>query len=305
MSSEQRTIQTEVLEQPGPKKIENHKKLYSKEKERNNILETENNYLLAKINILTNEQNKGEKDEVLVLLQIHYLNKTKQYDKLIEIFGEEASEGVSILNIDTNDEILDINELSKAPSCFKADCKIRMKKTQYIYRISIKSKNGANPAILNHTPRSAKIFKEDGILYEYIPWLDKILKEYIDKREKKIIKEDTLITNLACLEEDYLLKNNFIELLVYFVFDGSGKGHSNCKSNAIINYQKDKISFIKCDNIEEKKAYVKSIYNTMVLSLRNKGMPKIMKEYCKPWVFHDIKSDGSIKHKGSLHIRIK
>ena len=28
-------------------------------------------------------------------------------------------------------------------------------------------------------------------------------------------------------------------------------------------------------------------------------------EYCKPWIFEDIKSDGSIKLKGSLHIRVK
>jgi hypothetical protein len=34
-------------------------------------------------------------------------------------------------------------------------------------------------------------------------------------------------------------------------------------------------------------------------------MPKVLNEYCKPWVFNDIKPDGSIKHKGSLHIRIK
>ena len=48
-----------------------------------------------------------------------------EFGKLIEIFGEEASEGISILNIDTDDEIVDLNNLSKAPCGYKADCKIR------------------------------------------------------------------------------------------------------------------------------------------------------------------------------------
>jgi hypothetical protein len=308
MSLEQSTSQTEVVKQNNQTmilKVKNYKKLYFKEKERNDNLEKKNKYLSAKIKILTNNQNKGEKDEVLLLLELYYLNEINQYEKLIEIFGEEASEGLIIINISTDEEILDINKLSKSRSGLKADCKIKMKKTQNIYRISIKSKNGANPAILNHTPRSAKIFQEGGILYDYISCLDKIIQEYIDKREKNIIGEDTLITNLVCLEEDYLLKDKFIDVLTYFVFDGSGKGYSNCIANAIITYQNDKITFIKCENIEEKKEYIKSIYNTIVLSLRDKGMPKLMPEYCKPWVFDDIKADCSIKHKGSLHIRIK
>jgi hypothetical protein len=34
-------------------------------------------------------------------------------------------------------------------------------------------------------------------------------------------------------------------------------------------------------------------------------MPKVITDYCKPWVFNDCKSDGVIKYKGCLHIRIK
>jgi hypothetical protein len=309
MSSEQTTSQIEVVEQhPKPImiiKVKNYKKLYCKEKERNDILEKENKYVLAKINILTNNPNKGDRDEVLLLLELYHYNELNQFDKLIDIFGEEASEGISILDIDTNDEIVDINKLSKSPSGYKADCKIIIKKTKKIYCISIKSKNGANPAILNHTPRSAKIFQEGGIFYDYIPYLDKILQEYIDKRVNKIIGQDTPITNLVCLKDDYLLKEKIIDVLTYFVFEGTGKGYSKCKPNAIITYQSDKIIFIKFDNIQNKKAYIESIYDKLVISLRYKNMPKKIHEYCKPWVFDDIKPDSSIKHKGSLHIRIK
>ena len=308
MSSEETTCQSEVVEQPKPNKIiikKNYKKLYHKEKERNEILEKKKKYLLAKINIHTNNQNIGEKYEVLLLLDLYHLNEMNEFDKLIEIFGEEASEGISILNIDTGDEIVDLNKLSKAPCGYKADCKIRMKNTNNVHCISIKSKNGANPSILNHTPRSAKIFQEGGILNDHVCCLDKIIQEYIYKRVNKIIGEDTPISKLMCLKDDYLLKEKFLEILSYFVFDGSGKGYSKCKSDAIMTYQRDKIIFKKYDNIQNKKVYIEYIYDKIVISLRDKGMPKVMNEYCKPWVFNDIKPDGSIKYKGSLHIRIK
>ena len=308
MYSEQTTSQIKVVGQPKPNKIiikKNYNKLYHKEKERNEILEKKNKYLLAKINIHTNNQNIGEKDEVLLLLDIYHLNEMNEFDKLIEIFGEEASKGISILNIDSDDEIVDLNKLSKAPCGYKADCKIRMKKTNNVYSISIKSKNGANPSILNHTPRSAKIFQEGGILNDHVCCLDKIIQEYIYKRVNKIIGEDTPISKLMSLKDDYLLKEKFLEILSYFVFDGSGKGYSKCKSNAIMTYQRDKIIFKKYDNIQNKKVYIESIYDKIVISLRDKGMSKVMNEYCKPWVFNDIKPDGSIKYKGSLHIRIK
>ena len=275
------------------------------EKERNYKLEKENQYLLAKVNILTNNKNKGEQDEVLLLIELYYFNVIKQYDKLKVIFGEEASEGISILNMTTEDEILDINELSKANPEFKSDCKIKMKKTQTIYIISIKTKNGAPPTILNHKPRSAKIFQKGGILCDSLIWLDKIMIEYIDKRERKIVVEDTPITDLECLKEDPLLKDEFIAVLRYFVFYGSGKGKSKCEANSIMTYQDEKITFIKCVNDKDKNTYIKSIYDTLVLSLRDKNMPRIIPEYCNPWIFNDVKPSGLTKCKGSLHIRIK
>ena len=51
-----------------------------------------------------------------------------------------------------------------------------------------------------------------------------------------------------------------------------------------------------------KKAYIESIYDKIIISLRNKGMPKVNNEYCEPWIFNDVKPDGSIKYKGSLDI---
>lgn len=274
------------------------------ETERKEILKKRVNYYNAKIKIAKSNKNKGEKAEVLLLLRLHYLNELEQFDKLIDIFGEEASEGISILDLATDEEILDVNRFSKASSSYKADCKIKMKKTKSVYSISIKSKHGASPAILNHTNRKAKIFQEGGILYDYLPYLDTILQEYIYKRVNKIICEDVPVTSLTCLEDDNSLREKFIEVLTYFVFNGSGKGYSKCSANAIITYD-DKITFMRCNCIQDKKTYIESIYDKIVISLRHKGMPKLIPEYCKPWIFDNIESDNSVKHKGGLHIRIK
>lgn len=264
----------------------------------------EEQYVIAKKTILESIQNKGEKDEVIVLIDLFHANRTNQYDKLISIFGEEAAEGINILNMDTMDEILDIHKLSKAGSGFKADCMIKMKKTQNIYCISIKSKNGANPAILNHTPRNAKVFREGGILCDYIDSLDTVLGEYIDKRTKKIIGEDVKFTSLESVKDPFI-QNQIMNVLTYFVFEGSGKGDSKCKANAIITYHGETISFITCVTIEEKKKYIETIYDRTILSLRDKGMPKLITDCCSKWTFIDIKPDGLVKCKGSLHIRMK
>lgn len=87
--------------------------------EANKKLEEEkikNEYLSAQINIHTNSHNIGEKDEVLTILRLFYYNKSNQYDKLIEIFGDEACEGISIID-ETGCVITNINKINKAKGC--------------------------------------------------------------------------------------------------------------------------------------------------------------------------------------------
>ena len=262
-------------------------------------------YLSAKVKVYESSLNKGEKDEILLMIELFHLNQSKQYDKLVTIFGDEASEGIYILSMDTSDNevVTDINTLSKAKGTYKSDCVIKMCKTNFIYYASIKSKNCANPAILNHTPRTAKVFREDGILNDYVSNLDTVLKEYIDKRTDNIIGEDTQIINLESLKMPET-RLAFMNVLSYFVFEGSGKGDSIYKANAMLYYDNGKIIFTKCCSDDDKKTYIENIYNNIIISLRDKGMPKKKDEYCNPWVFTDCKEDGTVKYKGSLHIRI-
>ena len=273
--------------------------------EANNKLEEEklkNEYLSAQINVHTNSHNIGEKDEVLSILKLFYYNKSTQYDKLIEIFGDEAGEGISIID-ETGGVITDMNTINKAKGCVKADVIIKMNKTNKIYTASIKSKNGANPAILNHTPRSAKIFNT-GCLNKCMKSIDILMQEYIDKRTQKMIGEDIQLSSLESMKDSTILAD-VKELLSYFVFDGTGKGDSSCKANSILYYEKNNISFIKCCDVEEKVKYIESILNSCIISLRDKGMPKTITDNCNPWIFKDCQDNDIIKYKGSLHIRMK
>ena len=263
-----------------------------------------NEYLTSVINVYKNNHNVGEKDEVLLLLKLLYLNKNKKFEKLTEIFGDEASEGIEIIDQDTRTEVHKYQDIKKCKGSSKADACIKMKKSSSMYNASIKSKNGANPAILNHTPRSAKIFNNGGKLECEIPNIDVLVDEYKEKRKSGIIGEDVSIMTLNHMKTPEIYES-VKNMLSYFAFDGTGKGDSNNQANSILYVDNDNISFVKCTNINEKHAYVEAILDRCVISLRDKGMPKILNDICTPWVFNEHKSNGVIKQKGSLHIRIK
>lgn len=269
-------------------------------------LEKETKYITAQNDVYKAYNNKGERDEILLKLKVFNFNELKQYSLLVDIFGNEADQGVDILDTITDEIITDINNLIvKATQRLKADCKIKMKKTGVIYCITIKSKNGADPSFLNHTPRTAKIFKPGGELYEILPSLDIIAKEYNYKRTNNSIGEDVSIDTLECIKDDNI-RNAFNKLLLYFIFMGTGTGFSNCAANAVIYYKDEQIIFTRCRNEEEKLIYVKSInLNRLTLSFRDKQMPKYICDYCRPWVFEQHKKNGEVKYKGSIHIRIK
>ena len=50
-------------------------------------------------------QNKGEKDEILIINRLFQYNNDRQYNNLTEIFGDEASEGIIIIDPNSKKEI--------------------------------------------------------------------------------------------------------------------------------------------------------------------------------------------------------
>ena len=62
------------------------------------------------------------------------------------------------------------------------------------------------------------------------------------------------------------------------------------------------LQVFSCESRHLKYKYIESIYNSLVLSIRDKGMPKkeSICDIIKPWVFEPYAN----KIKGALHIRI-
>jgi len=107
----------------------------------------------------TKEGNKGEKDEIKYKKEL--FEKRMDINYCTALFGSEAQEGIEIINIETGNQYENITDIKKSKSASKADTIIILIKTQKRLNISIKSKTGAKPSIINHTPRSANAFQNE------------------------------------------------------------------------------------------------------------------------------------------------
>jgi len=249
-------------------------------------------------------KNKGEKDEILCIKQLFTYSENNDISSLIKIFGEDADEGIILINPENQNTYSNINEINNTKSLYKCDIIMKLIKTNTIYNISIKSKSCGNPSILNHTPRSAFVFQH-GCLNKDLKNIDKFIKKINKMRKKEIVGEDIKLENLILSKN---IKKSLKNVLKYFIFEGTGRGNSKINSNSILIYDNDDIDNIKfydCITNDNKNKYIDTIFNNCIISLRDKGMSKNNLELCKPWIYKDIKKDGSIKLKGSLHIRIK
>lgn len=246
--------------------------------------------------------NKGEKEEikcVKTMLINKYTNNFKYFNKH---FGTSitSTDIVEIYNPGDTTQLSTISKVKKAGSTYKNDITVKIE--EKVFHISIKTVDSAPPAIMNHTPRTANVFTKGGYLYHILPILDKIIAKYIAKRETHMIGEDVNITQIISSKKE---EETMIALLKYFVFYGTGSKISKNSVNSIYEITKEKKTdynnlFI-CDTNEKQSRYIKKMLPKCIMSLRNKGMPKIIKEYNNPWLFTETKT----KVKGALHIRIK
>jgi len=245
----------------------------------------------------TKEGNRGEKDEIKYKKEL--FEKRMDIEYCTSLFGSDAQEGIEVINIETGKSYENINDIKKTKSASKADTIIILIKTQKQLNISIKSKIGAKPSIINHTPRTANVFQNE-YLKDDLCYIDILAKEYIDKRKEGVINEDIEIGKLYSYNDEKI-KNSLIKMLIYFVFKGTGNKitHNECNSILIIN-KNGSLSFILCDTEIEKETYIQTIIQKSIISFRNKGMPKNITEQCMPWVYVNDKG----KKCGAIHIRL-
>jgi hypothetical protein len=283
---------------------------------------TQLEYLKAKLNILTSNKNKGEQDEVLLILKLFNLNETQNYEELEKIFRTDAaSEGITIYNMNDGTEIKNYSEISKAKSSFKADISFKMNKTNQTFNASIKSVNGGKPTILNHSTRDKPVFQK-GELSGYLPEIDTFISKYHELRINESYPEEIKFSNLHNFTEKD--RETLIKVLHHFMFNGSKKN-----ADCILIIHGDTIIFKNLPTVKEQIEYIKTTYDMYDISLvSRKGLPKEIKfkdeaeEKCKtdinykkqyelmqPWIYETTDNGkknplNKIKLKAALHIRV-
>jgi hypothetical protein len=213
------------------------------------------------------KKNNGEKHELLTVTELLYLIKTKKYDKLVNIFGDQASEGIEILDMETRTVIKEYNEITKkAKPLYKADCIIRIIKTGALRYISIKSKDCSNASIVNVTRRSMVYDNPD--LNKYIASLDVLTSQYLSDPDNICMTKSEVDRKLSSYELSDSQKNDIASFIAYYMFKGTGKGTSEIPADSILEYSKNELNFIYCETEDNKKDYVFKNWNRYVLSIR-------------------------------------
>lgn len=279
----------------------------------------------------TKKQNKGEKAEVHFKKTIFELNNKKKYQELINIFGEEARQGITMLS-DTGVPIQKIDDISKSPSSSKSDLDIKMNSTGGLYSISIKCFDGGKASILNHTTRNAKIFQEGGNLNSIIQELDILIEEYCKYRATPNGREEMNLKKLidvVPIDNRDKLEKTIIKVILEFMFKASGKGPSSNPSNSLLEIKKNQYHFTPLKTDDSKYEYIKKNLERFDIALvSRKGLPlnintKLAAEaelkknnaygekykIMQPWIYETSKSnkpnpDNKIFLKAALHIRI-
>jgi hypothetical protein len=274
----------------------------------------------------TKFQNIGEKAEVVSVKYLFDLNLNAQYTTLVNIFGEDASEGITILDIDTQQAITEGDCFKKAKSGYKADYMIRMNKTRDICNISVKSKDGGPPSVMNHQRRDQSVFQLRGDLNYLLADIDKIVIKYHALRDKGLPEEIEFKKLDNFNAED---KKVLSELICYFMFTGSGDNTSKQIADSLLIIKGTDIKYIRLINREAQLKYINDnwhLFNISLISRKNlngltfkddvekKCMTNI--EYkekydiMKPWIYETTDNgrnnpDNKIKLKTALHIRMK
>ena len=166
--------------------------------------------------------------------------------------------------------------------------------------ISVKSRRGAAPSIINQTARD-KIMRVMNAINSPIEPLDHIVNRYwfmrlsggpedvsgLDKNNPFTIDEEGN-SNLRLLKP----------LLNYFTFKGTGTRDSLAPATLVLSlgnpFDTSTWVYYSEDN------FVESVWEKLVFSIRSKGLPTVITEEVQPWV---KEIDGS--KKGTLNVRVK
>jgi hypothetical protein len=276
--------------------------------------------------------NIGEREEQKLKIHIYKLIRDGKNKELVNIFGSKAQGGIQLFAVnEPNKFIKELDEIGgKAGSCYKADMIIEITSSGRRWHPSIKSMKGGNPSIINHTPRSAKIFQEGGSLHYLLPKIDNVIRKYHRYRKAPCGTEEVELNGpfLATLDQED--KNTLIKVIQTFMFDETGKGCSKCSADSLLVINKDNTyTFIKLDTDEKQREYIqKNLSKFNIALVSRKGLPKKIKtkkeaeikcktdgkykikyNQMKPWIYETDKRsrsnpEGKVVLKAALHVRM-
>lgn len=256
--------------------------------------------------------NIGEKDEILLKLYLIYLRDNTNTELLhLGVITSVGFGGIEYPKWPTqvtlqhlkncNNELLEklvqYFNLKKAPPKAKSDVYING------VGVSLKSLNGAPPALINHTHRNGFLNVANRI-NEDISLLDDLINHYWELRLNGTISEDIGAMSPNSPFRTNEAKSIIKPYLTYFLFQGTGQAFSNYPAEYLLDATN--VFDISTWHIYDKDSAISNtIYNRLVFSLRNKGMsdnyPNIKnKNIIEPWTRY---CNGS--YKGSLHVRFK
>jgi len=201
------------------------------------------------------------------------------------------------LNEDQLQEFCELNGISKAAVFSKADIFING------IGYSIKYRNAAPPALVNHTRRTGWEFAAEKKGVPIAP-LDAIVADYWQKRLSGIISEDVQNTHANSPFSPFI--NTLSPFLEYFIFEGTGTRLSKHPASEVIEFS-DPCNFSTWELINRKKL-IQNIWPRLVFSVRSgKGMPddinSLTTEESNSVMLWAKNINGNLK--GALHVRIK
>jgi len=218
------------------------------------------------------------------------INELSDYGNLGNLKWEARAED-DLVNFRIDNLIKTLN-ISKSGMKSKADISING------IRYSIKEVGYNPPAIVNHTPRPGfeSVCKNLGVS---IQQLDDIICVYWDLRTSGKIKQDTCVSDASCPFTKH--KEYLRPIIEYFVFTGSGSGNSKYPADKVLEI--DYKNLPREMNIVDKDQYFDDVWESLVFSLRSKGMPSDYPDKKNKSVSKWTREFNE-KYKGSLHVRV-
>lgn len=253
--------------------------------------------------------NQGEKDEYLLKL---FLVECRKNRRVIPI-GDKMQIVKSVENsrreeIEYPEKVLNWNSISSGLLVYlcqriKAGKSGAFDKADVFINgigISVKSKRGAPPSIINQTARD-KILRVMNAISCPIEPLDHIISRYWYLRLNGGTEDVCGLgpNNPFTTSEDNTSNLPVLKpLLNYFTFKGTGTRDSAAPATYVLSVGNPADITTWVYYSEEN--FVDSVWENLVFSIRAKGLPQNITEEIKPWV---KMIDGA--YKGTLNVRVK